>query len=72
MTGVPVSKTILEFLAVKSISYNLVDKLTGNCSFSPRLFSRIGFSLFNLLTILLIKLCASSIITTESSKIFLV
>ena len=55
--GVPVKNTTLQSIASIKYSYNFTDKL-------------VFFRDFNLFTILLTKLCASSMITTRWSKGF--
>ena len=68
--GVPVSKIIRELLALNKNSYIWIAKGKGKGAFVPRFVSENFLILFILFTIRLIKLCASSIITTASSKIF--
>ena len=68
MTGVPVKRTMRALFADIKYSYILDAKNLGARSFSPLEFSLIGGSFLSLFTILLIKLCASSIITTELSN----
>lgn len=69
MIGVPVNKITLQFSALNKNSYNNNDNDWGNKASGPRFFSANFDILFILFTILLIKLCASSIITTALSNI---
>ena len=68
--GVPVNNTIRQFSALSKNSYNIRANDCGNNAPGPRFFSEYFDIELTLLTILLIKLCASSIITTALSKIF--
>ena len=68
--GVPDKRTILAFFADINISYKISESEKETLALLPNLSVAISFSLLSLLTILLIRLCASSITTTASSKIF--
>ena len=69
MIGVPVNNTTRQLSALSKNSYNKRANDCGNKASGPRFFSENFDILLILFTILLIKLWASSIITTALSKI---